>query len=197
MGIAMTEKAPGQSEMDGARAILVAALRSAAVGQSSSVKTLYDMTSAKLFGICIRICPDREAAEDVLQDVYVKIWRRAGTFDPARASPISWMAVIARNAALDWCRREARHCATASEDQADIVDDSPLADFKLEQDQQYSRLLGCLDGLGSDQSRTIRRAFLDGLTYQQLSDASGTPMGTLKSWVRRGLQQLKACLGDA
>lgn len=85
----------------------------------------------------------------------------------------------------------------SQDDGIDIVDDTPLADFRLEQDQQYSRLIGCLDGLGSDQSLTIRRAFLDGLTYQQLSDASGTPLGTLKSWVRRGLQQLKACLGDA
>lgn len=193
----MAGEAPGQPKMDEARAQLVAALQSAASGQSSSVKTIYDMTSAKLYGICIRICPDREAAEDVLQDVYVKIWRRAGSFDPARASPISWMAVITRNAALDWCRREGRHNMASQDDGIDIVDETPLADFQLEQDQQYSRLISCLDGLGSDQSRTIRRAFLDGLTYQQLSDASGTPLGTLKSWVRRGLQQLKACLGDA
>jgi RNA polymerase sigma factor (sigma-70 family) len=179
-----------------ARAALIAALQSAGAKDATAVKLIYDRTSAKLFGICLRICGDREAAEDVLQDVYVKIWRRAASFDPARASPISWMAIIARNAALDWCRREGRHAALPAECAPETVDGAPLADAQLEDAEQRRRLLGCLDGLNGNQSATIRRIFMDGMTYQHLSDDDGTPVGTLKSWVRRGLLQLKACLDD-
>ncbi|HUD94855.1 sigma-70 family RNA polymerase sigma factor [Sphingobium sp.] len=179
-----------------ARAALVDALRSAGAKDQSALRLIYDMTSAKLFGICLRICCDREAAEDVLQDVYVKIWRRAASFDPARASPISWMAIIARNAALDWCRREGRHAVLPADCAPETADDAPSADTSLEDAEQKSRLLGCMEGLSDNQSATIRRIFMDGMTYQHLSDNDGTPVGTLKSWVRRGLVQLKACLGD-
>ncbi len=179
-----------------ARQKLIDAMAVAASGDTSAIKTIYDMTSAKLFGICLHICGNREAAEDVLQDVYVKIWRRATSFDAARASPISWMAIIARNASFDWCRREARGTEFSDDALAMIVDDTPLADTLLEQVEMQKRLANCLERLSADQSGAIRLAFLEGRTYQQLSHDQGTPVGTLKSWVRRGIAQLKACLGD-
>ena len=185
-----------ENEMQAARQQLVEAMADAASGETSAVKTIYDMTSAKLFGICLRICGDREAAEDVLQDVYVKVWRRASSFDPAKASPISWMAVIARNASIDWCRRETRHAASSDDTLMMAIDDAPLADTRLEQVEMRARLMACLENLSADQSGAIRLAFLEGRTYQQLSQDQGTPVGTLKSWVRRGIAQLKACLGD-
>jgi RNA polymerase sigma factor (sigma-70 family) len=175
---------------------LVSALASAAAGDQAGLRRLYDLTSAKLFGICLRICGDREAAEDVLQEVYVKIWRRAAAFDAQRASPISWMAMIARNAALDW-RRASRRYDTLPEDAIpSVADDAPLADASLEQAEARRRLLACLDRLDPQQSAAIRRAFLDGLTYQQLAETTATPLGTVKSWIRRGMQKLKECLGD-
>ncbi|MBB6124918.1 sigma-70 family RNA polymerase sigma factor [Sphingobium subterraneum] len=175
---------------------LVSALQLAAVGDASSLRIVYKLTSAKLFGICLRICGNRQAAEDILQDVYVKVWRRAGSFDSQRASPISWLAMIAHNAAVDW-RRAQHHHGTLDDDAVlSIADEAPLADAVAEQDEDRRRLLSCLDGLDESQSSVIRRAFLDGMTYQQLSDESGTPLGTIKSWIRRGLQKLKECLND-
>jgi len=175
---------------------LVSALQRAAAGDAASLRVVYQLTSAKLFGICLRICGDRQAAEDILQDVYVKVWRRAGSFDAARASPISWLAMIAHNAAIDWHRTQHRHATVDDQGVRGIADEAPRADAIAEQEQERRRLFACLDGLENNQSNAIRRAFLDGLTYQQISDVTGTPLGTIKSWVRRGMQKLKECLGD-
>ena len=175
---------------------LVSALQLVAQGDAASLRTVYQQTSAKLFGICLRICGDRQAAEDVLQDVYVKVWRRAGSFDAARASPISWLAMIAHNAAIDWRRAQHSHGTLDDDAVRAIADGAPLADAIAEQDEDRRRLLACLDGLDTQQSGAVRRAFLDGMTYQQLADESGTPLGTIKSWIRRGMQKLKECLGD-
>jgi RNA polymerase sigma-70 factor (ECF subfamily) len=177
------------------RARLVSALHLAASGDASGLRLVYTLTCAKLFGICLRICGDRQAAEDILQDVYVKVWRRAASFDAERASPISWLAMIAHNAAIDW--RRAQHLHGRLDDAAfTLADEAPLADAVAEGDEERRRLLACLDGLESNQSSAIRRAFLDGLTYQQLSDETNTPLGTIKSWIRRGMLKLKECLGD-
>lgn len=178
------------------RARLVSAIHLAASGDPSGLRRVYELTSAKLFGICLRISGDREAAEDILQDVYVKIWRRAGAFDVLRASPISWLATIAHNAAIDWRRAEQRP-DTACEDAAGLIaDEAPLADAMLEQKEERLRLLACLEGLEEQQSNAIQRAFLEGLTYQQLADQTRTPLSTIKSWIRRGMAKLKECLGD-
>jgi RNA polymerase sigma-70 factor (ECF subfamily) len=177
------------------RAKLVSALHRTALGDGSGLKILYTLTSAKLFGICLRICGDRQAAEDVLQDVYVKVWRRAASFDAERASPVSWLAMIAHNAAIDWRRTQQQHGQLDDATFA-IADDAPLPDAIAEGDEERRRLLACLSGLDGSQSNAIRRAFLDGMTYQQLSDETNTPLGTIKSWVRRGMQKLKVCLGD-
>lgn len=184
-------EAPGRD-----RARLVSALHLTASGDASGLRLVYQLTSAKLFGICLRICGDRQAAEDILQDVYVKVWRRAGSFDAERASPISWLAMIAHNAAIDWRRAQHCHAVLDYDGIRAIVDEAPLADAVAEQDEDQRRLLACLDSLDSTQSSAIRRAFLDGMTYQQLSDETGTPLGTIKSWIRRGMQKLKECVGD-
>lgn len=154
------------------------------------------MTSAKLFGICLRISADRDAAEDILQDVYIKVWNRAGRFDAGRASPITWLCAIARNTAIDWCRSSHRFTMVPEDHAAQISDTGPLADMVIEQDQHSARLFACLDELEHRQGMAIRSAFLDGLTYAQLADRMAVPLGTMKSWIRRGLQQLKACMGD-
>lgn len=179
----------------GDRALLVSAIHLAASGDSAGLRRVYELTSAKLFGICLRICADREAAEDVLQDVYVKVWRRAASFDETRASPVSWLAAIARNAAVDWRRAEHRHDALPDDAMAGIADEAPLADMMMEGDQERRRLLACLEGLTREQSGAIRSAFLQGLTYQELAERSDTPLGTVKSWIRRGMLRLRDCLG--
>lgn len=174
---------------------LVIALARAAGGDQSGLQELYVTTSAKLFGVCLRICQDREAAEDVLQQVYIKVWARAGRFDAERASPITWLCAIARNTALDWLRanRSSEHLPQSAA--ADITDTSPLAWEVIASKQESARIVACLEALDERPRRAIHAAFYDGLTYLQLSKAMAVPLGTLKSWVRRGLLQLKGCLG--
>ena len=162
----------------------------------AAFSTLYELTSAKLFGVCLRICGDREAAEEVLSDVYLTVWRRAGAFEPGRASPITWLATIARNRAIDW-RRSHRHKAVVPLGEApDVADDAPSAEERLVQGEADRQLHSCLDELDDKQRGAIQSAFFGGLTYAELATRDAVPLGTMKSWVRRGLQRLKDCLSD-
>jgi len=178
-----------------ARERLVAALARVADGDQGALQDLYRATSAKLFGVCLRICQDREAAEDVLQQVYIKIWDRAGRFDAGRASPITWLCAIARNTALDWLRANRGRDHLPESAASAVADTGPLAWEAIASAQDSARIVACLDALDERPRRAIHAAFYDGLTYLQLSHAMAVPLGTLKSWVRRGLLQLKGCLG--
>jgi DNA-directed RNA polymerase specialized sigma24 family protein len=154
------------------RSQLAAALMRVAAGDGAALRTVYQDTSAKLFGVCLRILNDKSEAEDVLQDVYMTVWRKAAGFDPGRASPITWLVAIARNRAIDRLRAVER----------------------VELAQQHHRLARCLEELEAQHSAAIRAAFLDGATYEELSQRMSVPLGTMKSWIRRGLLKLRACL---
>jgi len=185
-------------EAKAARQRLTEVLVATAQEDRLAFRKLYQLTSAKLFGICLRICGERQAAEDVLQDVYLIIWRRAGGYEPGRASPISWLATIARNRAIDW-RRAKGVRPTSDMTEADLVPsgDPSAIDRLLDREDDY-KLHACLDALDDPQRKAIRTAFFDGLTYAELADRQGVPLGTMKSWVRRGLLRLRECLnGDA
>ena len=177
-----------------ARARLVEALVATGREDRSAFRTVYDLTSAKLFGVVLRICNDRGAAEEVLSDVYLTIWKRAGAYEPGRASPISWLATIARNRAIDWRRAAGRTPSTPLEEAPDIADDRASAFDLLAQDEGARALHLCLDALDDKQRGAIRTAFFDGLTYAEIAEREAVPLGTMKSWVRRGLIRLKECL---
>ncbi|WP_239019692.1 sigma-70 family RNA polymerase sigma factor [Sphingomonas suaedae] len=179
-----------------ARHRLVEALAAVARGDRDALAEVYALTSAKLFGICIRICGEREEAEDVLQEVYVKVWQRAGRFDPARASPITWLAAIARNAAIDRVRARPLRPVESIDAAAQVADARPAADHEIEDAQERARMRDCLARLEDKVSGAIRSAFFGGLTYPQLAERERVPLGTMKTWIRRGLLQLRACLGD-
>ena len=185
-----------QTSTDAARAALVEALVATGAEDRGAFATLYKLTSAKLFGICLRICGDRGAAEDVLSDVYLTVWRRAGAYEPGRASPISWMATIARNRAIDWRRSAGRRPSVAIDQAPDVADDAPSAEERLVAGEAAGRLHLCLDQLEDKQRGAIRSAFFGGLTYAELAERDSVPLGTMKSWVRRGLMRLKDCLHD-
>jgi len=183
------------SDPEKARASLSAALQRVALGEKQALESVYDATSSKLYGICLRILRDRQEAEDVLQDVYLGVWRRAGSFDPARASPITWLATLARNRAIDRLRSLRRAGRTDPVEAAfDLPDPSPDALAALEQREDSRRLAGCLGELEQRASAAIRAAFFGGFTYSELAERSGVPLGTMKSWIRRGLEKLKDCL---
>ena len=183
--------------MDGTadRQRLSSALQRVAAGDKAALQRVYDQTSAKLFGICLRICGDRSEAEDVLQDVYVTVWRRAGSFDPGRGvSPITWLAALTRNRAIDRLRASKAHLSRPLDVIAEAPDPSPLASETLERDQASRQLGACLDELEPEHAGYIRAAFFDGHTYASLAQAAGAPLGTMKSWVRRALLRLRSCL---
>lgn len=174
---------------------LVRALASAAEGREDSLREVYDLTSAKLYGICLRILGDAQEAEDALQDVYVSVWKRAGSFDSSRASPITWLATLARNRAIDRLRSSRRGGAAAPVEAAhDIADPAPSALMALEASEDRARLTGCIGELEVRFAAAIRSAFFGGFTYAELADKAGVPLGTMKSIVRRALMKLKDCL---
>ena len=173
---------------------LVSCLRRVGEGERAALRELYDLTSAKLLGVCLRILGDRSEAEDVLQDVYLTIWRKAGTFDAARASPITWMATVARNRSIDRLRALGRHRPADLDAALAVADEAPGALDRLEASDEARRLQACLGELDERARGTIAAAFFGGRTYEALAHESGTPLGTVKSIVRRGLMRLKGCL---
>ena len=180
---------------DEAREALREAMERLAAGDSEALEIVYRMTRVKLFGITLRILGDRKEAEDALQDVYVNLWQRADRYDPTRASPISWLATFARNRAIDRLRTgKVRGGAVGIEEAAPLPDQSPLADMLLVDAEQTAQIHQCLAGLDARTQGHIRAAFFDGQTYAQLAEQAGVPLGTMKSWIRRGLQRLRACL---
>ncbi len=181
---------------DAAREALRADIVRLAAGERDALARIYESTSAKLFGICLRILGDEREAEDALQDVYVELWKRACRYDPSRASPISWLSVMARNRAVDRLRAggKVRAGAVAEDAAATIPDGALSADAKLELDERDARIHHCLGKLEERQQSAIRRAFLGGATYAQLAEDDSVPLSTVKSRVHRGLAQLRKCL---
>jgi RNA polymerase sigma-70 factor (ECF subfamily) len=169
-------------------------LARAAGGDRAAFKLLYDRTSAKLFGVIVRILGDGGDAEDVLQEVYVTAWRKAAEFDPARASPITWLATIARNRAIDRLRARAVRPAAPVEEAAEIADAAPGADALIDEARDAARVRQALAGLEPRHASAIRACYFEGLTYEALAAREGVPVGTLKSWVRRGLLRMKAAM---
>lgn len=165
-----------------------------AEGDRDALRRLYDATSAKLFGVCLRILSSRDESEDVLQEVYLTVWRRADRFDSGKASVMTWLSTIARNRAIDRLRARGPLAGADSVDDLQIEDAAPRADTLLEAAQASERLSGCLSELDPRTEKVIRTAFFEGVTYEALALRTSTPLGTVKSWVRRGLMKLKGCL---
>jgi RNA polymerase sigma factor (sigma-70 family) len=182
-------------EQDAPRRQLAAALARVASGDQAALQIVYRDTSAKLFGVCLRILRDNGEAEDVLQDVYITVWRRAGTFDPDRASPITWLVAIARNRAIDRLRSSTNtRRALPIDDAVEVKDSAPSALAQVESSEEHRRLMDCLGELEPRHAGAIRSAFLDGATYEELARRMDVPLGTMKSWIRRSLMRLKDCL---
>ena len=170
-------------------------LRAAAAGDRHAFEALYRHTAPKLFGVCLRILGERGVAEEVLQDAYLTVWRKAGDFDAARASPFTWLAMIARHKAIDRLRASRIERASVPIDlAADLADDGAPAPDRIDAAAAGSRLHDCLEELSGEQRRAIRLAFLEGCTYEEFATRSATPLGTVKSWIRRGLRKLRDCL---
>jgi RNA polymerase sigma factor (sigma-70 family) len=154
---------------------------------------LYVRTSSKLFGICMRMLRDRGDAEDVLQEIYTTVWRRASGFDASKGSAITWLTAISRNKAIDRLRQHQELVDDSSEIQ-DAVDERPTPAVVAEAGEDYRRLQDCLEQLEPQKRDSVREAFFTGITYNQLAARCKVPLGTMKSWIRRSLLQLRTCL---
>jgi RNA polymerase sigma-70 factor (ECF subfamily) len=156
---------------------------------------LYQRTSAKLFGVALRILRDRAEAEEALQEVYVKIWQRADRYAAGGYSPISWLVAIARNHALDKLR--ARKPVS---DGIDAVLELPDGGRNPEQatldEDERGRIETCMDQLEKERADAVRGAYLDGYSYEELAERAGIPLNTMRTWLRRSLIKLRECLGE-
>jgi RNA polymerase sigma-70 factor (ECF subfamily) len=171
-------------------------MRRVAQGDREAFAAVYRATSAKLFGIIVRICVRRDLAEEVLQEVYVTVWQRAGEFDRARASPITWLATIARNRALDLKRRvtPASIEDTPSVMQMASEDEHPIEG--IARSQELARLMRCLEGLEPERRDIVLLAYREGLSREALAGRFNRPVATIKTWLHRSLIQLRQCLAS-
>ena len=158
------------------------------------MRLLYDAISPKLFGVCLRILSDREESEDVLQEVFITIWRRADRFDASRASVMTWVSTIARNRAIDRLRARGPLAHAEPVEGMELPDKAPGAEALLEAAGETARLHACLSELDGRTETCIRTAFFEGVTYEALAQRMDAPLGTVKSWIRRGLAKLQGCL---
>jgi RNA polymerase sigma-70 factor, ECF subfamily len=193
---------------DDRNAALAQMLARVGLGDRAAFAALYKAVSAPLLGVILRIQRDRAQAEDVLQEIFVNIWRAAQGFDAARAQPMTWLTSIARNRAIDSLRRGKAEVATVSSLSADDDDDGPnLVDTlpsdldgpmqALEQASQAKAVSRCIGALSAEQQQCVALAYYQGLSHSEVAQHLKQPLGTVKSWVRRALLSLKDCLGRA
>ncbi|HEV7234266.1 MAG TPA: sigma-70 family RNA polymerase sigma factor, partial [Sphingorhabdus sp.] len=158
------------SELDAARrARLADALVRSGQGDRSAFEIVYKATSAKLFGVCLRIFPDRNEAEEALQDAYLTIWNKAANFEAGRASPISWLVTVTRNRAIDRLRARGKSGLAPLDEAAEVADSTPLADAQMLRASEDRVLRGCIEGLDPRDAHFIRSAFMGGATYADLA----------------------------
>jgi len=181
-------------------------LARAGLGDRAAFATLYEKSSSHLFAVVLRICRDRAQAEDILQEVYVNVWRAASGFDAAQSQPLTWLTSIARNRAIDSLRRaqtqpQLQTTHTADDEDNDVydttADDQPGPLELLSRASDARALSHCMQDLSAPQRQSVALAFYDGLSHAEVAEKMGQPLGTVKSWVRRALLSLKGCLERA
>lgn len=171
-------------------------LRRVADGDHEAFQMLFRATSAKLYGVVFRILRRKDLADEIVQEAYLRIWRRAASFDRKAGAPITWMAVIARNLALDEVRRAQ---PISIEDRPEVLDMPDAFSHPLdarEKGEDWARLMACLEGMEKDRREMVLLAYHHGMSREEIAARYGAPVGTVKTWLRRSLLQLRACLGD-
>ena len=188
---------------------LAALLARTALGDRGAFAQLYERTSAHLFAVVLRIQRDRALAEDLLQDIYVAVWKAAGSFDAARSQPLTWLTSIARHRAIDSLRRAQAQpqwqpvhaAADESDDEAtlldQVADENPGPIDLLERAADARALSRCMAVLSAAQRQSLALAFFDGLSHAEVAAQLREPLGTVKSWARRALLSLRTCLDTA
>jgi RNA polymerase sigma-70 factor, ECF subfamily len=175
---------------------LVELLARTALADQQAFTELYRLTSAHLYAVALRILRESAAAEEVLQESFVSIWNHAGSYVAARSQPFTWLTSIVRNRCLDQLRRREVDTVTLDDEDAGMTlkDDSPTPLEMLVSGADARAVRACVEALDAGQKQALALAFYRGLSHAELAAHLRQPLGTVKSWVRRGLERLKACL---
>ena len=164
-----------------------------AKGDRAAFSDTYSATCSKLYGIILRILKNRQQADEVLQEVYIKLWQQADKYNPEKSSPMTWLCTIARNTAIDEIRR--MQPATVTTDYSNVTPEKQYSpQHHALHDEALLKLNQCMEQLGTEQRSVIIQAYLEGYTRSELAQIHEKPVSTIKSWLRRGLLQLRDCL---
>jgi RNA polymerase sigma-70 factor (ECF subfamily) len=175
-----------------------------AAGDAEAFRQLYDATSAHLLALLLRMLKRRDWAEEALQDSLLKVWRKSETYDPGRGSASTWLFTIARHRALDLLRQKRpEDSLTVTDDEdgstydIDVADEDQNPEARAVEREGIGRLERCMKGLLEAERKSVMLAYYEGYTHPELATAMSAPLGTVKSWVRRGLAKLRTCLEAA
>jgi RNA polymerase sigma-70 factor (ECF subfamily) len=175
---------------------LVWLLAAVAKGDQAAFERLYQATRAKLYGVVLRILRRPDLADEVIQEAYLKVWNSAGQFDPALASPITWMLAIARNRAIDLVRKKTEISIEEEPEVMEVAADTPDPLAKREMSEELQRLLACMGSLDEERRRLVLLAYYSGWSRDQLATQFDKPVNTIKTWLRRALLDIRECLGS-
>ncbi len=173
---------------------LIGLLRAVGAGDRAAFAALYAQTAAQLFGVALRMLRQRDRAEDVLQESFVTIWQRAGDYDPTKGAPLTWLITVLRHRAIDALRRSARQPERLAEPEEALLALVAGPADSADRGSDLRALQNCLGELGPEQRRAMLLVYAYGLTQEELAARIATPLGTVKSWIRRSLERLKKCL---
>jgi RNA polymerase sigma-70 factor (ECF subfamily) len=178
---------------------LIALIDRIAQRDEAALKGLYDLVSSKLYGLALRVVAKHEWAEDVLQETFLQIWRSAGDYRASLSPPMAWLGLIVRSRSLDFLRRRTAERAHLTDEIDDVMADTlegtspnPM-DVSLASQQAWA-LHQCLGKLESRQREVVSLAYLRDLSHSELAEQLKLPLGTVKTWIRRGLDQLRTCM---
>lgn len=171
-----------------------------AQGNQRSFQLLYTATAPHLYGLLLRILKAPDRADDALQDAFVKVWQKAETYAPERGAPITWLLSIARYRALDMLRRRRPEVGLPEDPelQALVLSDDDANGPVLDNEtmQSLNAIKSCLTTLQTEQRQSLLFAYYQGMTHAEIATKMDAPLGTVKSWVRRGLMRLRECLAE-
>jgi RNA polymerase sigma-70 factor (ECF subfamily) len=189
----MVSPSPQSSELAGQ-------LARVALGDHAALRRVYEMTSSHLFGVALRILGRRDLTEEVIQDAFVNVWNHAGSYRVAQSQPMTWLISIVRNKALDVVRsaavrRETELPTDEDGEERDLPDDSPQALELLTKATQALRVRECMEALDATHRQCLALAYYHGMSHTEVAEHLNAPLGTVKTWVRRGLERLKHCVG--
>jgi len=180
-------------QQDG-RTVLLQLIAEVARGNKSAFARLYGLTHAKLLGVALRILRDRALAEDVLQESYLKVWRHAASYDPAIASPMTWMATIVRHGAIDAVRKRQIEAFGSEDEMSALASNDPDPVDEMHLAQLRPKALAAFAQLSEQKRRLIMLAYLRDRSRQELSTRLGIPANTVKTHLRRALLELRATM---